>query len=67
MNEFGNMDEEARDLYAWDKRLAVLGELFRLRGKMSKIQAILVEHRDCPSHIGCDGLLEIQAVIDGGD
>jgi hypothetical protein len=39
----------------------------RLVAKLNKIQGILVEHWDCPSHIGCDGLLEIQAVIDGDD
>ena len=37
----------------------------RLVVKLFKIEGILVEHWDCPSHIGCDALLEIRAVIDG--
>lgn len=37
----------------------------KLATKIRSIAAIIRLHKDCPSHIGCDGLLEIQAVIDG--
>jgi hypothetical protein len=60
-----------RDIYA-DQNLRMAGVMLEQQGKVNaleaKIQAIRViieAHRDCPSHIGCDGLLEIQAVIDG--